>query len=169
MTIYLIYSILNLNIDTRLPMGEKNKYGKRNDLALNTWVKLARAHSVFMHHTDENIRKYGLTTPQFGVIEALGHLGPLRVGALCSKMLVSGGNMTLVLDNLEKQELITRTFSKEDRRAIVVGLTGKGKKLFDNAFPKHAEKVGELFSVLNTNEQQQLGSLLKKLGLALSK
>ncbi len=149
-------------------MAEKRKYGKKIDLALNTWVKLARAYTVFQHQTDENIRTYNLTTPQFAVIEALGHLGPLRVGVLCKKMLVTGGNMTLVLDNLEKQNLIDRTFSKEDRRAIVVQLTEKGKKIFDDSFVQHAQKIAELLSVLSEDEQKQLGTILKKLGLYLS-
>lgn len=150
-------------------MGDNKSYGKKIDLALNTWIKLARAQSVFQHHTDENIRTYGLTTPQFAVIEALGHLGPLRVGILCDKMLVSGGNMTLVLDNLQKHGYIERAFSKEDRRAIEVKLTDSGQELFESSFPQHAERVSDLFSVLSQDEQKQLGSLLKKLGLGLSK
>jgi MarR family 2-MHQ and catechol resistance regulon transcriptional repressor len=149
-------------------MTAKGKYGKKIDLALNTWIKLARAYSVFQHKADDDIRSQGLTTPQFGVIEALGHLGPLRVGVLCDKMLISGGNMTLVLDNLEKRGLIKRDFSKDDRRAIVVQLTETGTRVFNEAFPSHAEKIGELFSVLTQDEQKQLGTLLKKLGLALS-
>jgi len=149
-------------------MGAKKSYGKKIDLALDTWIKLARAHSVFQHHSDENIRNHNLTTPQFAVIEALAHLGPLRVGVLCEKMLVSGGNMTLVLDNLEKQGLIERTFSKEDRRAILIKLTDDGYKVFENSFPQHAERIGELFSILNQDEQKQLGTLLKKLGLGLT-
>lgn len=168
MTIYPINSILNFNLDKRVKMEEKRKYGKKIDLALNTWVKLARAYTVFQHQTDENIRTYNLTPPQFAVIEALGHLGPLRVGVLCKKMLVTGGNMTLVLDNLEKQNLIDRTFSKEDRRAIVVQLTEEGKRIFDDSFAEHAQKITELLSVLSQDEQKQLGTLLKKLGLHLS-
>ncbi|MCZ7602779.1 MAG: MarR family transcriptional regulator [Melioribacteraceae bacterium] len=150
-------------------MGAAKSYGKKNDLALNTWIKLARAHSVIAHLSDENIRGYNLTTPQFGVIEALGHLGPLRVGQLCNKMLVSGGNMTLVLDNLEKQQLIERTFSKEDRRAILIQLTQKGVKLFEKIFSDHADRIGEIFSILSVDEQKALGDLLKKLGKSLTK
>ena len=148
-------------------MGVKISYGRKNDLALNTWVKLARTHSIISHLSDENIRSYNLTTPQFGVIEALGHLGPLRVGQLCKKMLVSGGNMTLVLDNFEKQNLVERVFSKEDRRAILIQLTSEGSKLFNNIFSLHAEKIGEIMSVLSAEEQKELGSLLKKLGTTL--
>lgn len=138
-----------------------------NNLALDTWVKLARSHSVVNKKMNEDIRSYGLTMPQFGVIEAIGHLGPLKVGELCRKMLVTGGNMTLVLDNLEKNELIVRAFSKDDRRAIVIALSDKGKKLFDEIFVQHSEFISELFSVLTQNEQKQLGTLLKKLGLGI--
>lgn len=144
-------------------------YGKKNDIALSTWTKLARAHSVVYHLSSENIRSYGLTISQFGVIEAVGHLGPLKVGELCDKMLVSGGNMTFVLDNLEKQGYIKRDFSKDDRRAIIVQLTDSGRELFDQIFTKHAQYLGDLFSVLSFQELNQLGNLLKKLGVSLQK
>ncbi len=146
----------------------KKIYGKKIDLALNTWMKLARAFSTFNRMTTENIKNYGLTQPQFAVIEILGHLGPLRVGEICKKMLVTGGNMTLVLDNVEKMGLIERIHSKEDRRAIVVQLTKEGKDLFDKIFYSHAEYVTQLMSVLTQEEQKTLGDLLKKLGIALS-
>ncbi len=146
----------------------KKIYGKKIDLALNTWMKLARAFSTFNRMTTENIKNYGLTQPQFAVIEVLGHLGPLRVGEICKKMLVTGGNMTLVLDNVEKMGLIERIHSKEDRRAIVVQLTKEGKDLFDKIFYSHAEYVTQLMSVLTQEEQKTLGDLLKKLGIALS-
>lgn len=163
-----IYSILNLNLDNEIIVMKKRKaYNSKYELALNTWIKLARAHSVVSHLSDEDIRNYGLTTTQFSVIEALGHLGPLKVGELCKKMLVSGGNMTLVLDNLEKQELIERVHSKEDRRAILVQLTMKGDNLFTNTFDHHAKRINEIFSVLSKKEQNELGTLLKKLGLSL--
>ncbi len=150
-------------------MKNNKSYGKKNDLALDTWVKLARTHSVVHQHSNEDIRNYGLTTPQFGVLDALGHLGPLKVGELCRKMLVSGGNMTLVLDNLEKRGIIERAFSKTDRRAILIQLTNEGKELFNNIFTKHADFIGNLFDVLSYKEQKDLGSLLKKLGIDIQK
>ena len=147
---------------------EKTSYGKETDLALNTWVKLARAHTLVGNLCSQNIRTMGLTPPQFGVIEALGHLGPMRVGELCDKMLVSGGNMTLVLDNLERDGLVERTAHKKDRRALLIQLTDKGKNLFNKIFVKHAEAVKDIMSALSENEQKELGKLLKKLGLAIT-
>jgi MarR family 2-MHQ and catechol resistance regulon transcriptional repressor len=145
-------------------MSTKIDYGEKANLALDTWVKLARASSSFNKKSLENIRSFGLTQPQFGVIEALGHLGPMKIGVLCNKMLVSGGNMTLVLDNLEKIELIERVHSKEDRRAILIQLTEKGHSLFTKVFSNHAEFIFSLMSVLTEKEQKELGKLLKKLG-----
>ena len=150
-------------------MKTTKKYGKKTDLALTTWVKLARAFSSFNKRSIENIRKFGLTQPQFAVIEIIGHLGPLKVGEICNKMLVSGGNMTLVLDNIAKLGYIERVHSLEDRRAILIQLTQKGKDLFDNVFNSHAEHVTKLMSVLTIEEQKTLGELLKKLGLKVGK
>ncbi|TSA29442.1 MAG: MarR family transcriptional regulator [Ignavibacteriales bacterium] len=150
-------------------MKTAKKYGKKTDLALATWVKLARAFSSFNKRSIESIRTFGLTQPQFAVIEIIGHLGPLKVGEICNKMLVSGGNMTLVLDNIAKLGYIERVHSLEDRRAILIQLTQKGKNLFDEVFNSHAEHVTKLMSVLTVEEQKTLGELLKKLGLMVSK
>jgi MarR family 2-MHQ and catechol resistance regulon transcriptional repressor len=143
------------------------KYGKKADLALSMWVKLVRATSTFGKLTEEQIRSFGLTEPQFGVLECLGHLGPLTLGELSKKQLVSGGNITCVVDNLEKEGLAERIPSTEDRRAIVAQLTVKGKKMFDEIFVKHAEFVARTASVLSEEEQETLSQLLKKLGLSL--
>ncbi|MHB9041731.1 MAG: MarR family winged helix-turn-helix transcriptional regulator [Melioribacteraceae bacterium] len=150
-------------------MKTTKKYGKKIDLALSTWVKLARAYSSFDKKSSESIKEFGLTQPQFAVVEVIGHLGPLKIGELCEKMLVTGGNMTLVLDNIEKLGYIERVPSREDRRAINIQLTPAGQKLFEEVFVKHAENITQFMSVLNTTEQKNLGDLLKKLGTALKK
>ncbi|HLF20642.1 MAG TPA: MarR family transcriptional regulator [Bacteroidota bacterium] len=145
-------------------MKTTEQYGPKADLALTMWVKLARAFSTFNKLTAEHIWTFGLTQPQFGALETLGHLGPMTIGELCKKQLVSGGNMTVVIDNLTEQGLATRVTSKEDRRAYIVKLTPKGKKLFQKIFANHAEVVAKAASVLSDEEQAELGKLLKKLG-----
>ncbi|HTR82678.1 MAG TPA: MarR family transcriptional regulator [Bacteroidota bacterium] len=148
-------------------MKTTKKYGRKADLALGMWVKLARASSIFGRLTTTDIQRYGLTPPQFSVIEALGHLGPMRMGGFCSKLLTSGGNITVVIDNLEKDKLVERTPSPEDRRAIMIRLTPKGEKLFNEIFVQHAQFVTKMASVLSEEEQTHLSELLKKLGVAL--
>jgi MarR family transcriptional regulator, 2-MHQ and catechol-resistance regulon repressor len=146
----------------------KKSYGEGLDTALDVWIKLARAYTTFSRLATKDILSHGLTLPQFGVLESLGHLGAMSTGELCRKLLVSGGNMTVVLDNLQKEGLIERVQSTEDRRTINVSLTEKGKHLFETVFPKHAHEIGELASVLTVDEQRELSRLLKKLGLALA-
>jgi len=131
------------------------------------WVKLARASSTFGKLTARQIASFGLTEPQFGVLEVLGHLGPLTLTELSRKRLVSGGNITCVVDNLEKEGLVLRTPSPSDRRATVLRLTERGSALFDRIFPEHAEQVALFASVLDEGEQHALAGLLKKLGLGL--
>ncbi len=149
-------------------MKTTKKYGKKVDQALSLWVKLARAANTMSTLTVREIASHGLTEAQFGVIEALGHLGPMKVGELCSKNLSSGGNMTVVVDNLVRDGLVDRAQSADDRRAYIVKLTVKGMKLFDDIFVRHARYVTELVdSALSDQEIAQLSPLLKKLGLSL--
>lgn len=150
-------------------MKTTQKYGKKADTALSMWVKLVRASATMGKLSRENIESFGLTEPQFGVLETLGHVGPLTLGELGRKRLVSGGNITCVVDNLEKEGLVERIHSTEDRRTIEVRLTKKGNELFERIFVQHAEHITKLASVLNETEQKQLADLCKKLGLGLSK
>ena len=147
----------------------KKSYGKAIDDALGMWIKLARSFSVFNKRIVDQIRSFGLTQAQFSVLECLGHLGPLTIGQICKKMLVTGGNMTVVIDNLVKQDLVERVPSQTDRRAIEIKLTEKGRELFDRIFPQHARYVAQIASVLTPQEQEHLSRLLKKLGFALQK
>jgi MarR family 2-MHQ and catechol resistance regulon transcriptional repressor len=167
-TISPIFLLNTLNLKD-IPLKTTKKYGKKTDLALSMWVKLVRAHDTFSHLTAANIRAFGLTPAQFGVIECLGHLGTMLIGDLTKKHLVSGGNMTVVLDNLEKEGIVERSVSKEDRRAFYIKLTLKGKRLFKNIFMSHANYIVQLANVLSESEQAELGSLLKKLGFGLNK
>jgi MarR family transcriptional regulator, 2-MHQ and catechol-resistance regulon repressor len=145
------------------------QYGEEADRALGLWVKLARAFSTFNKATSEDIRRYGLTQPQFGVVESLGHHGRIPIGELSRKQLLAGGTVTVVVDNLEKEGLVERQHCKEDRRVVYVQLTEKGRNLFREIFVQHASVISGLASVLSTQEQDQLAALLKKLGLALAR
>lgn len=148
-------------------MATYPQYSEAENRALDLWVKLARAFAVFNRRSQEHIRTCDLTPSQFAVLECLGHRGELTLGELSSKMLMSCGNMTVVVDNLEKDGLVQRSRSDADRRVIHVSLTADGQALFDQIFPDHARHIHRLASVLDTEEQQQLAQLLKKLGLAL--
>lgn len=148
-------------------MKTTKRYGDEIDLALSMWVKLARASASFNKRTMKDIGGFGVTQAQFGVLECLGHLGPMSLGELTKKMLVSGGNMTVVVNNLERDGYVKRTQDRKDRRVMRVRLSPKGKGFFDRIFMKHAEFVRKTASVLTPEEQKELGDLLRKLGCGL--
>jgi len=136
--------------------------------ALDTFIKLTRASNTVLSYLG-TMGTYGdLTVSQFGVMETLFHLGPLPHCDISSKQLKSTGNMTLVIDNLEKRGLVERIRSTEDRRVVMVHLTRKGEKLISALFPLHVNQIVEMLSVLSEKEQAQLGALCKKLGTALA-
>jgi MarR family 2-MHQ and catechol resistance regulon transcriptional repressor len=136
--------------------------------ALRLWIALARAYTTFSREVAGRVAEYGLTTPQFGILEALHHLGPLPLGELAGKLLVTGGNVTYVMDRLEEQGLVERERSDGDRRIVNARLTEKGRALIREVFPGHASFVRDAVAHLSVDEQESLRELLKKLGKGLS-
>jgi MarR family 2-MHQ and catechol resistance regulon transcriptional repressor len=132
--------------------------------ALRLWIALARCYTTFSKAVACKVQEYGLTPPQFGIIEALYHLGPMSLGELAEKLLVTGGNITYVMDRLEDQGLVYRERSPQDRRIIQAKLTDRGRALIGDVFPGHGEYVEELIGHLADDEQENLRHLLKKLG-----
>ncbi|MDT8368119.1 MAG: MarR family transcriptional regulator [Longimicrobiales bacterium] len=135
--------------------------------ALRLWIALARCYATMSRRVSSRITEYGLTTPQFGVLEALYHLGPLPLGELAEKLLVTGGNITYVMDRLSEQGLVARDRSTEDRRVILACLTARGRALVAEVFPSHAAFVCDSMNLLEKDEQETLRALLKKLGKGL--
>jgi MarR family transcriptional regulator, 2-MHQ and catechol-resistance regulon repressor len=134
--------------------------------ALDAYIALARAAQSVAAKAGAHTASRGLTLGQFGVLEALLHRGPLSQTELCRKLLRSGGNMTMVLDHLERDGWIRRERLKSDRRTIQVSLTTTGRKLIEGIFPEHAAMIAALFHVLTAAEQEQLRRLCRKLGLS---
>ena len=132
--------------------------------ALAAFIKLMRAAETVSATVHRDLQTAGLTVSQFGILEALYHLGPMVQKELAEKILKSPGNITMVLNNLEKRGLIVREKSPADRRASVITATANGLHLIDTIFPAHAARITEAMARLSGQEQEELGTLLKKLG-----
>ncbi len=130
------------------------------------YIKLSRAAEAVADRINCHLRDYRLTSSQFGVLEALYHLGPLHQHELAAKILKSSGNLTLVIDNLVKRGLVERERDDTDRRYITVCLTEAGHQLVNDIFPHHVRYVLDTIGVLTPEEQHQLAALCRKLGLA---
>ncbi len=141
-------------------------WSEGQERALRLWISLARCYASFARVIASKVQEYGLTTPQFGILEALYHLGPLSLGDLAGKLLVTGGNVTYVMDRLEEQGLVYRERSPVDRRIIQAKLTAEGYALMAQVFPGHGDFIEEMCGALAPEEQDELRDLLKKLGRA---
>ena len=133
--------------------------------ALSLYTKLMRATSTVTEKMHRHLLDHKLSISQFGVLEALYHLGPLCQKDLGNKILKTSGNLTMVIDNLEKRGFVNRQKDVSDRRRMIVTLTASGNNLIKDIFPKHSKIAQDVFSVLEPDEQVSLGRLLKKLGL----
>ena len=136
----------------------------RQERALDAYVKLLRASETVHAEATRALDEAGLSSSQFGVLEALYHVGPLCLTDLARKILKTSGNLTMVVGNLEKRGLVTRQQQSQDRRFVSVSITEKGRKLMDRIFPAHVERIEELMGRLSPGQQEELGRLCRRLG-----
>ncbi|MCY9664034.1 MarR family transcriptional regulator [Paenibacillus alginolyticus] len=136
---------------------------QRND-SLDLYIALSRASEWVNAHGDRDIRNYGLNRTEFGVLELLYHKGAQPIQQIGSKVLMSSGNITYVVDKLEKKEFVKRKTSTEDRRLIFAEITEKGKQFIEEVFPEHTKVIEKAVAGLTAEEKKLASQLLKKLG-----
>lgn len=134
--------------------------------ALKLFIVLARAQRAIGERVEASLDPHGLTHAEFAILEALFHKGPLLLGEVQRKILVSSGGITFLVDKLADRGLVERQLCPSDRRARYAALTRKGEALMAQIFPAHAEHIREAMSGLTRVEQKQAIALLKRLGLA---
>ncbi|SFL95486.1 MarR family transcriptional regulator, 2-MHQ and catechol-resistance regulon repressor [Paenibacillus sp. 1_12] len=135
----------------------------RND-SLDLFIALSRASQWVNAHADRDIRLRGLNRTEFGVLELLYHKGSQAIQQIGSKVLMSSGNITYVVDKLEKKKLVSRRACTEDRRLIYAEITEAGREWIEESFPGHTEIIEQAMSGLSAEEKQTAAQLLKKLG-----
>ena len=136
---------------------------EKNKIALEIWEKLSKAHDKVRKVQSKQMFGEKLTSPQFGVLEILLKTGPVPLKRISEEMMVTGANITCVVDNLEKEGFVRRIHSKEDRRVILAELTPTGKTKIDAVMPQYIENMATLTSILTEHEQKELTKLLGKL------
>jgi MarR family 2-MHQ and catechol resistance regulon transcriptional repressor len=149
-------------------MPKPSRYRKdgAERLALSTYLKLTRASDRLWDQLALGLQREDLTPSQFGVLEALYHLGPMCQRDLGERILRSSGNMTLVVGNLERRGLVRRERPTGDGRMREVHLTEAGDRLIRRVFPPHAAAITRALAVLTSEEQRTLATLCRKLGAA---
>ena len=146
-------------------MGTKYKGTKKEVSILNSFIKLTRAADSVRGRISSVINTSEITESQFYVLDSLYHSGPLTQKDIGEKVFRSGGNITLVIDNLEKQDYVKRVRGKEDRRYFTIHLTKAGRNLMDKIFPEFVKALKDEMNVLGDTEHKQLQELCKKVGV----
>jgi MarR family transcriptional regulator, 2-MHQ and catechol-resistance regulon repressor len=138
---------------------------KKQERALTAYVTLMRASETVHGEATRMLADCELSPSQFAVLEALHHVGPMVLSELARKILKTSGNLTMVVDNLQKRGLVRRIQSREDRRYTRVEATLAGHNLLHRIFPSHARKITGIMSRLSATEQDRLSTLCRKLGI----
>lgn len=139
--------------------------------SLRLWLRLLTCTTLIENHVRSNLREtFGITLPRFDLMAQLERYPQgLRMGELSQHMMVSGGNVTGITDQLEQDGLVERIALPQDKRSFLVRLTPKGKAVFDEMAKVHEMWIVSLLKKMPLAEQQQLQSLLGKMKRVLQK
>ena len=132
--------------------------------ALKLWVVLSRAHAAIAAHAAADVARHGLTLAEFGVLEALHHKGPMLLGEVQKKILVTSGGVTYLVDRLAAKGLVERQRCDRDRRAYYAALTPAGEEMIREIFPRHAEAIRRAMAGLTEEEKDEAIRLVRTLG-----
>ena len=139
--------------------------------ALKLWLRLLACTNRIEAEIRGRLRsKFDTTLPRFDLMAQLErNPGGLKMNELSQRLMVTGGNVTGITDQLEKEGLVQRSSDPNDRRAFTVKLTPAGRFVFARMAAVHEQWVVELFAGLNAAEKEQVYRLLAKLKLGLHK
>src|SRR4029450_13661913 len=101
--------------------------------------------------------EFDQTVPRFALMAQLErHAGGLKMNELSQRLMVTGGNVTGITDQLEGEGLVGRESAPADRRTYTVKLTPAGRRLFARMAAAHEQWVVELFAGLASSEKDQV-------------
>jgi DNA-binding MarR family transcriptional regulator len=133
------------------------------------WIRVARVYNLAMRELRSGLRR-DCTMPQFDVLAQLDRSPEgLTFSALSEHLLVTAGNLTGIVDRLEKAGLARRETNPKDRRQTFIKLTDKGREYCNDVIPAHTADIARLLAGLNDNTVQNLRADLDRLAALLDK
>lgn len=133
-------------------------------IELKIFIGMSRALNKINRATNKVYSKYGLTSGQFAVLEALYHKGDLSVGEVQEKILTTSGTIPVIIKNLEKEGFLEKTNDEKDKRRYILHITEKGRELMDIVFPENEAIIISMISRWSREEQEQILKYMKKFG-----
>ena len=150
-------------LNTSTPPGSTSRRLLLKELSISVWVRILRVYTFISTEIRKKVSRKGLTLPQLYVLTTLGLQGDMPLGKLGRELLVTKGNITPIVDHLERDGFVIRDRDQTDRRKTWVRLTLKGKRLFGEIVSAYEKEFVPLMSRLSQEELKQLSQLLKKI------
>ncbi|GAA0741086.1 MarR family transcriptional regulator [Ideonella azotifigens] len=156
-------------------IGHEGRAGAGDHAAVRTWLRLLACTTQIETEIRRRLRThFDMTLPRFDYLAQLHRFHAeqpegLRMSQLSRYLMVTGGNVTSLTDELEKGGHVTRNIDPDDRRSIRIALTTRGRRAFEKIAAEHERWVVELLADLSADESRQLHTLLGHLRLGLTR
>lgn len=139
--------------------------GIDSHMSLRLWLRLLTTTNLVQTELRRRLRaEFDTTLPRFDFMAQLErHPEGLKMSEISRRLMVTGGNVTGLTDQLEKEGFVARDVDPNDRRAFTVSLTPAGRALFDKMARAHEDWVIELFGALSIDDKAKMHQRLGKL------
>lgn len=138
---------------------------------LRLWLRMLACTNLIENHIRSKLRaEFDITLPRFDLMAQLERSPQgLKMGELSKRMMVTGGNVTGITDQLVAEKLVVREDSPKDRRAYIVKLTSEGRRSFRKMAESHEKWVVGLFSGMDEKTRRELYDTLAALKTSATK
>lgn len=146
-------------------LGHEGRAGKDDHAVLKLWLRMLASTTQIEAEIRKRLReRFDITLARFDYMAQLyRYKDGLKMRVLSRYLMVTGGNVTGLTDELEREGVVSRTASPDDRRAWIVSLTAKGRRSFEAMASEHEQWILEMFSGLDMKTVKQLHSQLGQL------
>jgi len=132
------------------------------DMSFDIVKAIKKTNNEIIKQESDVVRQYGLTSPQYGVLECLYIKGDMHINDLIEKLISTSGTMTVIIKNLEKLNFVEKKSDLSDKRYFKICLTDKGKSLVEEIFPLRKVQLDDFVNTLTKEEQGLLLKILYK-------
>jgi DNA-binding MarR family transcriptional regulator len=148
----------------------ESRVTEEDHLSVRVWLRMLSCTTLVERRAASRLRQnFATTLPRFDFLSQLERSGNgLRMTEISDRMMVTGGNITRIADQLESEGLIARSPAPGDRRASIVQLTPAGERVFAEMARRHESWIVEMFAGLDEMERRTLFAVLAKLKRHLS-
>lgn len=151
------------DVETRLNESDSD--------SLRLWLRLTSCSNQIQNCIREKMRQeFNLTLPRFDLMaQLIGHKNGLKMSEISERLMVSNGNTTSIVLQLEKDGLVERLINQEDRRSTLIRLTTKGTKLYNKINKSYTQWLEDIFATLSVTQYKRLHKDLNDLKLNINK